>query len=166
MNHGKLVLIGILLVALIAASFSWWFQFQQGDEALAFWGGETARTIRLEKPVLARRIVRSTDDAPAGDILTVDGVPYRIQATRDITNARGLVHARQALIQNQSFDWTVAEVINEPDWTFALRFGQANKVTLLIDLTNHRIRRQNHPHCVGLKITEGLQEFLHEQFDQ
>ena len=165
MNRGKLVILGILGAAIFAAGIAWWFQFHQGHQALAFWGGETARTIRLAKPVWAQRIVRLGDVWATGPLLTVDGESYQIQSSREITKARGLVHARQALIQNLSFDWSDSGTTNDTDWTFAIRFGETDQETLLLDLTNRRIRHKQRPQWVGLKIADGLEVFLSEQFE-
>jgi hypothetical protein len=43
---GKLVIIGILAVAVASAAASWWFRYAATHRAAQYWGPETARLIR------------------------------------------------------------------------------------------------------------------------
>ena len=99
---GKLVIIGIVIVALAAAGTSWWFRYNATHRAVRFWGPEAAVLIRDAPKVTLFRmpsaeIVRLAEDDAAR--ARFDDSAY------DITKARGLVHLRNALLDDRSFIW-------------------------------------------------------------
>jgi hypothetical protein len=85
---GKLVILGILAVALASAAASWWFRYAATHRAAEFWGPQSARLIRDAPRVSLMRLFLST--APK---------------TRDISNAPGITHLRNALLEDRSFEW-------------------------------------------------------------
>jgi len=179
MNSGKLVIVAILAVALVAAGFAWWFQSNQSARALDFWGSDVAHAIRLAEPVQVKRLVLaakktpngdgasasdSIEDQPSGELIRVDARDFRVAATRDLTEAKGLVHARQALIQDASFKWNKPSAGEVADWDYLLEFGQVERASLLIDLESGQIRTLNEPRAATVNIVSGLAVFLDEQF--
>lgn len=87
-NSGKLVIIGILVVALVSAATSWWFRYKATHQAAEFWGPAAARLIRDAPHVSLERLVVSM--API---------------SRDISAAPGITHLRNALLEDRSFKW-------------------------------------------------------------
>ena len=98
---GKLVIIGILAVALAAAGASWWFRYNATRRTADFWGSEDARLIR---------------DAPSVLLYTSEG------PDQEISSARGLLHLRAALLEDRSFRWPARAVSDDVDWEHGLIF--------------------------------------------
>src|SRR5215212_1559074 len=59
---GKLVIIGILTIALTGAAVSWFFRYNATHRAATFWGGETATLIRDAPQVILFR-------KPTGEVI-------------------------------------------------------------------------------------------------
>lgn len=100
---GKLVIVGIVVVALCAAAISWWFRYNATHRAGKFWGPEAATIIR-DAP--------SVNIYHAGNFGAPDeaAIKKKVTATElDISNAHGLTHLRNALLEDHNFDWTSAE---------------------------------------------------------
>jgi hypothetical protein len=87
-NSGKFVILGILTVALASAAASWWFRYSATHEAAQFWGPQNARLIRDAPHVALVRLILS--EPPT---------------TRDISRAPGMLHLRNALLEDRSFLW-------------------------------------------------------------
>jgi hypothetical protein len=94
---GKLVIIGIVGLALAAAGASWWFRYSATHRAAQFWGPEGARLIRDAPTVY---LVKLPVSEPPHSLVGPVGVAY------NISKARGLLHLRNALLEDRSFDWT------------------------------------------------------------
>src|SRR5690606_4533424 len=95
--------------------------------------------------------------------LTVDGEDYRVMGEWDISRAQGLAHAREALVQDQSFVESGAMPDREPVWQYALRFRKEDQeATLLFDLDQGMTRRLNRPVTSRIQIAEGLRTLLRE----
>jgi hypothetical protein len=90
---GKLVIVGILTVAIVAAGVSWWFRFHATHLAASFWGAQTARIISDSTSITLTHMSRNAD----GLIAT--------NATRDVSHAPGITHLRTALLEDRSFVW-------------------------------------------------------------
>jgi hypothetical protein len=85
---GKLVILSILAVALVAAGTSWVFRYYTTHQAADFWGPTGSRLIRDAPRVSLSRIYLGS--APT---------------TRDISKAPGITHLRNALLEDRSFGW-------------------------------------------------------------
>jgi hypothetical protein len=115
-NSGKLVIIGIVTVGLVAAGTSWWFRFNATHRAAVFWGPEAGRLIRdapkvelYRDPLAVARAIR--------DALPPNATPPVVNAARagieqkiassgiDISDGKGLSHLRNALLEDRSFVW-------------------------------------------------------------
>ncbi len=118
-SSGKLVIIGILAVALVSAGASWWFRYAATHRAAKFWGPETVRLIR---------------DAPAVDLSRLSP-PGRLSPARTkfggvdsfeskgVSNAPGLIHLRHALLEDQSFHWPPEPMLHTHQWAWILSFS-------------------------------------------
>lgn len=175
MNSGRWVILTIFALAGLASAFAWWFRGQQGNQALQFWGSQTAYMIRFAPDVTAWRL---RSDASAGwSKSSIDGQDWFVQETC-ISQARGLRHARQAFIEDASYRWE-STVDEAGRWNFALKFAahstssntaeplaaeRQNDVTLLIDTEQQIVRRLEGGPAVRITIGQGLKAFLSEQF--
>ncbi|MFO0790670.1 MAG: hypothetical protein U0805_14535 [Pirellulales bacterium] len=96
---GKWIIIGVMAVALIGAGTSWWFRYYTTHRTAQFWGPEAATLIR---------------DAPT--------VWSHDDLNRDISSAKGLVHLRNALLEDRSFKWPAVPIEDDVQWTHGLGF--------------------------------------------
>jgi hypothetical protein len=87
-SSGKLVIIGIITLAVASAAASWWFRYSATHRAVNFWGPDAAELIRDAPRVSLVRLILG--DPPA---------------TRDISKAPGILHLRNALLEDRSFQW-------------------------------------------------------------
>ena len=178
MHSGRWVTVVIFVMGLIAALAAWSHRYQQGRRSLEFWGPDAAYQIRFAPTVTLLRLARpdspvaeqlGSPAAAAGESqqhLQIDGKAYPIAAQFDLTTARGLTHAREALIQDQSFDWQT-----EPDeklaaWEYAVVFQQSGqRSTVLLDLTHDLVRPLDSSLSRRLTIASGMRQFFGDAVD-
>jgi hypothetical protein len=111
-NTGTLLVAGIFVVALLAAGASWWFRFAATHRAVQFWGPEAAGLIR---------------DAPVVELIVRADDTLLITDNRDISHARGLVHLRNALLEDHSFAWPPRDDVPDANWEWALAFSDPSR---------------------------------------
>jgi hypothetical protein len=101
-KSGKRLILGVVVIGLAAAAASWWFRYSATHRAAQFWGPQAATLIR-DAPHVTLRSDASTDEP------------------RDVSDARGLTHLRNALLEDNSYDWSAA---GPPDtnWDSSLVF--------------------------------------------
>jgi len=170
-NSGKTVIVGILVLALGATGLAWWHQRSVGRRALEYWGpdnawivrhGETSELLRL------RSGESSIPDGPQDSVaptLKVDEQLLSVARQVEITKARGILHARQALIVDASFAWDVppSDIVQ---WDYAVRFKDPRgEITLLFDLDNEQLRSLTSPRRLRLTNAGGFRIFFEEQFE-
>lgn len=169
---GKLVVIGVFVVALTAASFALWWNITRAQRSLEFWGKDAVRAIQHGKQVelleLQPAPAPSSDDAGSSGERLLEGRDLFIQGRVDLSQARGLVHARHALTDDSSFAWDDAEKsAAAAEWTHAIRFRDERntEVLLLLDLRNRRLENVATQRAVTIipKISEGWQIFIAKQ---
>ncbi len=131
---GSVVIVGIVVLALGAASFSWWFRVQATDQALALWGADRARLIQRGKQVQVLRLSSrpASDDVAAGAFLELDDQKLLVTEQQDISAVRGLLHLRQALLEDRSFDESTVHEPNRTEWAFGLRISDGRLAMLLL----------------------------------
>jgi hypothetical protein len=159
---GQLVIVAILTAGVAAAGFAWWYQYHQGRRALAYWGAEGALLVRSAPRVELLVLDRTTliQDATHEDVFD-----RAVIERRDISNARGLIHARQALLADASF---LAEDTDAtpPHWQYALRFrDEARELDVAFDLETGRLRSSASDEVLrlGPTLKKGLKQFFIEQ---
>ena len=133
-NRGKFVIVLILLAGILAASTAWWHQRRQGRRVLQLWGAESAYRIRIApRSELLQLLTEQANFSSDLESLRVGSQTFRIGAIIEISNQSGFVHARQALIQDASYDWTKLPTPTDlrRRWTWALRFSDKRGSTLL-----------------------------------
>ncbi|MBW3596384.1 MAG: hypothetical protein KY475_03805 [Planctomycetes bacterium] len=161
-HSGTLVILVIVFAALAASGFAWWHQYQQSRRALAYWGAGGATLIRRGEIVeLIELGPRSPDDGAATETL----FERTIQGRFDISAAPGLVHSRQSLISDASFQWD-AETDAAPAWEYVLRFRDEHEEFLVaLDLTAGYAWSPGDrpPLRLGPTLQKGLQRFFAEQ---
>lgn len=181
-KRDRAVILVILGLAVFATVFATWFRWSQGHRAQEYWGVDVARQIRfapkveliwLDSPVFSGRPATSQAGmaaASTSDTLMIDGIRWNILKRTDITKARGLVHARQSLIQDATFQWDETTWGPDSSWTHALAISDTagESITLLFDLgdpTEGFVREQNSQEKIQLTIPQGFKTFFSEQGD-
>ena len=156
-TRGHYVIFFIFALALAMGSLAVWWHDQQGERAQAFWGTQTANVIRHAPQVEALQLGGSDETARA---LLFDGkAELHVLSVQEVTLRPGLVHARHALIDDLSFDWSATAPMESPRWTYALRFTAADsEVTVLIDIGQGQVRKLNGSR--GLQLVEEIRQAL------
>ncbi len=147
---------------------AWWYQFQQGRRALDYWNAEGAYLIRRAPHVDLLRLselsaVGAADKTGEGAVLG-----RAIVERHDLSHAKGLTHARQALITDASFAWD-SPVEGTPNWEYALCFREDERATTIaFDLTSGYARSQDAPAplALGPTLIRGLRTFFGEHLPQ
>ncbi len=148
--NGKTVILLILAVALGSATLAWWNQYRRGQLVLELWGPDVAYRIRLAPDTELLALAASSSESPPAPAppagansalmpasLTVGSRVFAIEDRRNLTGSPGLVHARQALIQDSSYEWDAPTPDSEIAWRYALQFrdprATPSTTLLLID---------------------------------
>ncbi len=137
MNQGKLVIIFIFGLSAVMGGYAWWHHYTQGRRCVEFWGATAGEMIRYAPQVEVIKLVPSETDVP--DTIQILDESLAVVARKDITNTPGLVHARQAFIEDASFLWeTVPE--GRSNWQYALRFTEGDQqINVAIDCDQGRV---------------------------
>jgi hypothetical protein len=163
---GKWVIIGIFSLAFAAAGGSWWFRFHATHHAAEFFGPQAAALIRdaptvdfsrLNPPVDSTIIATKSNDPIASD-------PANI---RDVTTAHGLVHLRNALLEDRSYQWPPQVLPPDTRWEWAMSFkgDTANqRSTLYFSPDCKFVAASSHPNEIlsCAPIAAGLAEMFAE----
>lgn len=143
-NRGALA-IGVMVgVGVVLATISVLFHRSQGDQSLELWGVADATRIRHATQIEAWQLVpadepseqagdgsgRETGDNTADKAAEklaetrIAGQVYKIAQRAPLANARGLVHARHALVVDANYDWSVRpdQLKVTPSFTHAIQF--------------------------------------------
>jgi hypothetical protein len=154
---GKLLIIGILTIAFLAAGTSWWFRFSATHRVATFWGPAAvvirdARVVELWLPANPHEIVRSAS-------LSVNNSDLH-----DISSAHGLVHLRNALLEDHSFNWPPIEVTPDVQWTQGLRFLDGSTGVLVMFSRDFKfVRAANGHEMLSCEpMADGLREMFAE----
>jgi hypothetical protein len=142
---GQRTVLAIMAVAVLAASFAWWWNFNRGRRALEFYGPEAATLIRTAPKV---EILRAE---PEGDI--------------DISKAAGLINARASLLSDASYDWNREPPLQESP-LFSVRFSRGQKsVVVIFDFENRTVRNSATQRIAALKpkTADGWRDYLQRQ---
>lgn len=149
MNRGKLVILFIFGLSAVMGGYAWWHHYTQGRRCVEFWGAETGELIRYAPQVEVIQLANSK--AEDAETIQIGGESLAVAARKDITGTPGLVHARQALIEDASFLWK-AELAGPSDWQYLLRFTDgAQQVSVAIDCDQGRVRLAGTDRLAALK---------------
>jgi hypothetical protein len=163
---GKLIVLTLVGLGLGTTLFSLWFTYRSTNRTLRMWGPETARLIQAAGQVTALRLEPAGDDPPNDrPRLRVGEKAFRITGQWDFSHVRGLIHLRQALLQDANFRWDVQLDDCRPTWGYALRFEEQDRsATLAFALDCGRVALAGSDTEVALSpaVTRGLAEFFAE----
>jgi hypothetical protein len=137
---GKVVVLSIFAVAILAAVFAWWWRFTSQREIQEFWGPDAPRIISTAEQVTAWRRATTGPELSPEDRAWLQGTAS--DGIVDISLAPGLLHARHSLLEKASYDWprTIAASADPVAWQDGVRFQKGgDTVTLLFDFEAHRV---------------------------
>ncbi len=168
---GKLVILSILSVALLAAGMSWWFRFHATHRAAEFWGPEATLLIRdatvvelIERPQAEAK----ADNDPPSEAGQGGARPILIER-RNISDARGLIHFRNALLEDRSYDWPSRVAVPDAPQKWGVRFVHDTIPPLTVWFSPDwklatREERSGRPAAVIFSepISHGLTEYFNE----
>ena len=186
LKRDRIVILLILGLALCATFFAAWFRWSQGYRALAYLGTEVSQKIRfaekvellwLESPIFGTPNPAGMPNLTSGTnasesnraTILIDGVQWLVMKRRNISDARGLVHARQSLIQDATYRWDDEPWGPDSSWTHAVVYSGKDldaPVTLLFDLTQRTegyVRKLEGTQKQRLTIPQGFRTFFAEQ---
>ena len=132
-NSGKLLILAMLLVGLLAAGTSWWFRYSATHRAAKFWGPQAARLIRESPKVELLQLELGGGGHSVSGTLRLADEASNVLAARDVSTARGMTHLRTALLENRSFDSFRKPADQAPKWRWALRFHDHSSATILFN---------------------------------
>jgi hypothetical protein len=109
-NSGKLLILGILALAVLMAGASWWVRYRATHRAAEFWGPTAARLIRdapdvklFHEPMVPTNTL-GTDLANVAE--TGAAIKRHIgESAIDVSHRPGLLHLRNALLEDANFNW-------------------------------------------------------------
>ncbi|MCA9189093.1 MAG: hypothetical protein KDA99_25890 [Planctomycetales bacterium] len=158
--RGKLTIETILVLAVVAGCFAWWFRIHLQDQALAYWGTDAIRLIQRGSSVRLERI-------------SADGA---VLSHRDIGDVPGLSHLRHALLVDATYDWPAdaARLANQADdpsssGDYRLVFSEdSQQAALYFNSTTGCLARSTSDgsprQWLRLNVADGFREFFAEQF--
>src|SRR5262245_54198264 len=153
---GKLLIIGILAVAFVAAGTSWWFRFSSTHRVATFWGPTVAQVIR------DARVVELWLPANPHENTRSASLVIHHSDLHNISSAHGLVHLRNALLEDHSFNWPPVKVSPDVEWTQGLRFLDGSTGVLVMFSRDFKFART--PNGEEMLSCEPMAKGLREMF--
>ena len=166
-KSGKLLILAILAIALTSGVFSWWFRWSATRRVAAFWGPEVTTIIRDAQRVEAYRL--APDGIETDQTLSAGKREYPVEKRIDASQGHGLVHLKQALLEDRSYDWEASVVHDEliPRWALMFHPPAAQvlgtPVILLFDDACERAIEPESRRTIDCKpIASGIKSVLAE----
>ena len=132
LNSGKLVLVGMITLAVVLATIAVWHRRESTRRPLELWGAEAAGLIAGSSR--AELLVLSGVAGAEGDYVEHKGSKIAVQQRYDLKQVRGLVHLRAALVEDASFHWGEQSEC-QPVWQYGLQFIEGDRQAIvLLDL--------------------------------
>ena len=127
---GSVVVLAMFALAAAAAVFAWLWKYNSGRQTLEFFGPEGIRLIR-DAPVVEILIPTPAFEGqqPIG-FVDRQGQPLAIYERLDISQAKGLVHARASLLDGGNYRLDPKPTSPSP-WSEIIRFAEGDKELLL-----------------------------------
>jgi len=133
-QSGTKLVMGLACLALAAGLVSWSYRYGTTHQSTRFWGREAALLIARPSEVEIFRLELAKDSEDSGQSLDL-GRPYLAIPIREITNERGMVHFRHALMTDGNYQWASEPEPGEIDWHWGMRFhdGQIQALVVLAE---------------------------------
>jgi hypothetical protein len=163
---GKLVITTVVVLAVLAAGFSWWYRYSSTRQSTRFWGGQNARLIRDAKHVhlitlgpLGADHVHEPNATFADHYHVPDGLVAVVER-RVVTEAPGLIHLRTELLVDRSFETHSGVLASASDWRYGLEFRDAEtNPPLVVFFTADCRRLMRYPPTTGSGVASLTPDF-------
>ncbi len=133
MHSGSKLVLGIFGLALAAGILSWWYRYEAAHRSTTFWGPNFAELIARPSDVTGFELRGAMEES--ADTLGVLSQDYERLNVKDLTQARGLVHLRNSILNDGNYRWQEPvdeSVKNGKGWRYGLQFaGNGRTATLL-----------------------------------
>jgi hypothetical protein len=162
LNRGQFAVVAMLVLATAAAGFAWWWNWERTQKCLAFYGGEGASLIRTA-PLVEGLVLSGFYDGPSVEQLEVGSQALEVVRRHDLSAAKGLIHARTALLDDNSYHWEQDARDCRPAIQHGVRFSNGDRhATLAFDFACRRVWfvEGHRSAMMAAKIAEGWQSFL------
>lgn len=167
LDRGKFVVLFIFGVSLVAGGVAVWHLYEKGDRTKEFWGTENAVLI-YHAPQVELLKLHVGDDVPQEVLeeILVEGRFRPVIDRQDISQARGLIHFRGALIEDASFDWNKPRGDSPSHWQYIFRFTKdGDQAALAIDVASARARLVGSDRELSIApIVQGAKELIERQY--
>ncbi len=132
-QSGTKLVIAIGGLALALGAVSWWYRFESAHRATQFWGAEAAELIEEPSEVLGLKLesVPEENEVPEDAGIEFDHRHYATLLQIDLTEARGMVHLRHALMTDSSYLWMKRPKVPST-WRWMLKFSQGDHYVLVL----------------------------------
>jgi hypothetical protein len=161
-SGGKIVVLGIFGVALLAATAGLFYKYFASQQPIAMWGPEGIQTI--QKAAKVELLELTAGDAGAEDsTLKFGSQTLLVKQRKDISKAQGLIHHRHFLTEAVSYTDQPKPAAEPRAWTHAIRFEDGSReVTVLFDLPGKRLANLQAQREVSInpRIAENWQRFI------
>jgi hypothetical protein len=167
LDRGKLAVLTMFAVALVAATFAWWWNYSRGQKCLAFYGKDAALLIRTAQQVELLELAAAevaTGESPV-ETLEIGSNSYQVVKIFDIGEAKGLIHARTSVVDDTSFRWDTPSGDCQPNIRYAVRFSGDTAATLAFDFGCQSVWHVEQGKSATLipKVAQGWESFLTRQ---
>jgi hypothetical protein len=172
LDRGKLAVIGMFAIAIVAAGFAAWWQFNRTKRCLEFYGSEGASLVRTAPQVALLELIPVPDSDPerlsptASPLITIAQQQFAVVRQVDLSQAKGLIHARHSVLDDNSFQWDRPSPASPPQVRYAVRFSrQPESITLAFDFASRQLYAIDRKRQATLipKVAAGWQTFLERQ---
>ncbi len=168
-NRGKLVVLSIFAVAIAMAGFALWWNWGLGHRSLEYWGDDGSLLIRDAESVLLVKLKQRIPSLNAMDpYFPMDSKDLNSTEKEDISNVKGLVHARHVFLEDASYAWN-ERLSRWDEWQYAVRFeGKKGHIWVLLDLQNEVAgsSRQYGALRLNPKTAAGWRQFVGRYFTE
>ena len=133
LNRGQIVITSIFGIALVAATFSLTYRYQQTHDMVLFWGPEAAQLIASPQRVELWKLEphdSQGEEVSLSDRIAIDKKVYEAREKRDVTKAPGFLNAYNALTLSRSFEWDPQGC--NPIWSHALVFSHGEETAQVV----------------------------------
>lgn len=128
---GRLFILMILALAVVMGGFAVWVKYSQGRRTLELWGTRPTWLIRHASQVRHIQLGTAQHEGQPGLVVSPGKPPLAIVANLDVSQRKGVIHARYMLTVDMSYRWELP-VTTDPLWTFALEFREGEEVVVLL----------------------------------
>lgn len=188
MQRGKITILIILLVAVVAATFSVVYHFRNQQRAQHFWGTQTALLIDKAPTVSVLELreaepglsLAGDDDAPGDSdsektapaepsvrALEFAGIPWLIVRSREAAQSKGISNLRRALVLDTTYEWGAVPAEIEPHWHYGLEVEDGhNWGTVLFDFDSSLVGLAGGRHLARLnaEANQAFATFFADEF--